>query len=129
MFLIKKVKSSGGNLQELSQLFTAWVESRILYCSTLFFNLSASHLKQLQGLYIKAFKWGFIQSNIDLSVKLKERDKMIFCQIERDVNHPLYKLLPQQKRRQATPSAYQTKYYVPAIRLEMFKNSLFVRMV
>ena len=79
--LIKQVKNLGASTFDLKQLYNAWILSRLLYCSTVYVNLTTKNKSALQSVLHKAYKWGFVSTEDQLAQMLQLRDKQVFSRI------------------------------------------------
>ena len=128
LFLIKQIRSLGISPAETSSIFNAWVMSKMLYCSCVFYNMSACDKNKLQKLLDKAVKWNIISGSKTVHELFAERDMKVFTKVE-STSNPLSLFLPPlaNRSRRKCNSLYCSRYVIPKLRTEHARNSFFYR--
>jgi len=97
LHILKALKRQGLSLELLHCVFHAIILNKIMYVISAWYGfLNKSHVLQINSLFKRAFKYGYVKSVLNVEQFLKDYDDNLFTKAKYE-NHAMHHLLPSPK--------------------------------
>jgi len=94
LHILKTLKRQGLRLELLHCVFHAIILNKIMYAISAWYGfLNKSHVLQINSLFKRAFKYGYVKSVYNLEQFLQDCDDNLFTKATHE-NHAMHHLLP-----------------------------------